>query len=581
VSGIPIEVNAIRDWTPLVDAKQVASVHVLRGENFLITERGVRSAFASAQITCGDYATLLSSSAFNFQAFKVGSRWFLFCDAGVYEYIPSSNTYTMLYAFPTPCWRAFKWTMAYVGKHHYFAHESVGCVRYSTELDVWEFVSSKFVCVTAAQNRLVAITKTAFMWSAVDDGINFDPSLITGAGAQSLLVLGVVGVLDVLGVETTATGVYTFTTQGVLYSRYQQGGVIFNHMALTTQTYPLNSFALVNEESLGLVVLSANGFYTFKDGGTQAWQPVMSLYFRRYVLPNTHDAGAVRLFWSHETQLLYMSYGYTGDLHYTKAFVLSVAVDQWGHFDKKHKAFSQVGKNTLWFADGNLHQMTGGDFDYTLPSSSVWERNTLPESGVVLGASSVPADKKSLVSWVTVGGLRLASLTSEPVAHDATTVLRSIVAHAEAMFTSVFDEVEDLAISGVVGDAVSYTRLGLTGGVANAFAWRGEGGSALGASEVVDLMAQQFGSVVDLYPEVEEEKPLPVVAAEGTATLTALDARSYEANPELMERRHTAAIYSTRCGGVYVSLTFKCLAAGAKLKINMLSLSAFFGGRTY
>jgi hypothetical protein len=356
-------VTQIKGLIPLLDRKRVQQPFVVDGRNFYIDADGPISGFGEQEVF--------------HEAFASGV---------VLDFNEASNDFIPVFTFLQPA-SVFPWTHATVGGIEYFARKDVGLLQFNTVTDQWALITGSDVpsdiqaCAESGGRLIVAATGWS-AWSAIDDGTDFAPSTVTGAGAQALGLIAATGADDIITVLPVAEGYLTITKNGIMRSRLVERLNPFQHTRLTEvhDPLPINPFSIIELSRFRHVFLAREGFFAIEGGKLTTWQPVMGEFFHARQLPFfdlDNFPNIVRLSVDNDRQWVIVSVATTqAPSQYNIAYVLYIPSDEWGVFNRLHSAFIKLDVSTalqtgfsFGFVDtqGSIFRFTDGSINNSWP----------------------------------------------------------------------------------------------------------------------------------------------------------------------------------------------------------------------
>ena len=327
---------------PAIDPRRTGQAHVIQGSNFIFDVDGPKSWFGS---DIRGYGKLVDG--LGIQSFRVEDRSFIFTQNAVLEFDETMRLYRVLYEFASSVVTAYPWTTAFVGTKYYFCHPDIGILFYCIGEKTFSKLTGTYVpdvpyAITDAYGRLVILSETAYLWSALDDGSDLTPDLVTGAGFQSL---GLIGGTPI-SVGKITDGFLVFTSKGIVKAQFTNNSAVFRHYVWDTTHVLLTPYCLISIEENGLLFLSRNGFWQTKGDAPEAFAPVMSEYFKDVVIPAIDDRinDIVRIDYSKGEEILFVGVGSAAEASaYIETWVLYLPMaDKWGKFTRKHYGFCEV-----------------------------------------------------------------------------------------------------------------------------------------------------------------------------------------------------------------------------------------------
>ena len=169
---------------------------------------------------------------------------------------------------------------------------------------------------------------------------------------RSFQALSIIGSLeqdaDYLGLQKISNGYLSFTSKGVLRSQIIDSLAPFRHITGESQEVPLTPWCITKLNATDVVILTRQGLFTSKTGIFEPWQPLMSEYFKRTMIPplQSLDSGFVGIYYSRARDEFYVSFATSQVLNnFTITYALYMTRDQWGVFNRTHKGFVFIDTN--------------------------------------------------------------------------------------------------------------------------------------------------------------------------------------------------------------------------------------------
>lgn len=361
-----ISAKQIAGLTLAVDPKKLDKPAVLSGKNFAMDVNGPKSVFGFTQF----YREFTSSDFV--QEVKLGTELFYFAhnidEADCFVYRVNYTERQLEYQISIPQINAsedrkrYPWNQALVGGLHYVNHISFGIYSYDALLNVWTDVSAGIHAslgttvvydIAESAGRMVYLTPATAHWSAIDDATDVTLDPVTGAGFQSLALIGTPQYdHEYKGVFAVADGFLTFTQAGVMKSTIIDSINPFRHDPWSSELIPYNQRCIIRLATTELVMLTATGLYSTDGVQIKPWQPLMSEYLKTNELPalSLNELGQVQLHYDHHNEWVLLSLSKTRAVNnFSRAFVLYLPIEEWGSFDYTHRAFISVDE----FGDGS------------------------------------------------------------------------------------------------------------------------------------------------------------------------------------------------------------------------------------
>lgn len=381
-----IEANTVKGLILALDRRKVQVPQVLEGKNFFVDIDGPRSGFSRREIAhdAFEHPKFLQAIKTNADA----SSW-VFTTSAVLAPDYANSRWIPIFTYPEIT-DNFPWTTALVGGKYYFATKGIGLLEFDPVRGSIESVSgggvpANIVSCTESGGRLVVLAEGIVAWSAIDDGRDFAPSVTTGAGFQSLSLIGSGSYESLLGVYKTPLGFVTFTHDGLMMSTRIDSVNPFRHDQVAFTQTPLNAHCITHRRDNEIIFLTYQGFFSTSGKTPQEWQPLMSEYFRLQILPALRDVseGIVKLTYTTIREWLFVSISDSLQKSvYNRAFVWSAKSNEWGIFNRTHTAISELRLiagpftgNNLGYVDeaGNGFVFSFDSVDLLFPKFDLWD----------------------------------------------------------------------------------------------------------------------------------------------------------------------------------------------------------------
>ena len=345
--------------------KQLA---VVDGENFAWKASGVFSAFGH-EIIAGAF----EGPGHHVTTFQVGGETWVFGRTQVAR--EAGGVWETLYEFPAAAsqisvWdlTTYKWTHAYVGTRHWFAHPQVGLVYFDQFDGEWgtfrhpNWLGPVYACCHA-DNRLVVMLNDVVAWSRFDRGHEFDDvSWHCGTGAQSLALIRYG---QPFGVYAYNGGWLSFTSAGIMLSmpsnqqnthpNAEKGvfaALVFNHEEVSWQNLPVGSLAIAGIDDKQVIWVSNVGLLVASPGQggstiavTPVDQPMNSFYVENILRGlEAENIQEFRLDYLPDADWLVLSSRGGVSSYYTRAHILQRVYNRWASFNFPHECLAHIGQ---------------------------------------------------------------------------------------------------------------------------------------------------------------------------------------------------------------------------------------------
>lgn len=343
-----ISARKFKGLVPALDRKQVGDAFIADGKNFLIDAEGPYSGFGNIWAT---YELLKNIT--NIATFRVGNDIFLFTENSILRYDDTAQKYIPVFVFTTIFSDIAPWTGALVGGKYYFSRSGVNILQYDPTLDTWKEITTDVptgpVSVTSAAGRLIILASSDVAWSALDNGEDLAISTVTGAGRQSLAIIGGGAPLKVL---KTNDGYISYTNAGLMKSEFIDSLNPFRHYPLSitegsiqSEDIPIDAFNVIEIDTGRHIIVSETGFRITSGSKPQEWDPLFSEFLRRQLFTQfdlTSKEHITSLHYNSARKLLLFSVSDNQVEHlFNKAYVKYIPVDEWGLFNNEHTAFGE------------------------------------------------------------------------------------------------------------------------------------------------------------------------------------------------------------------------------------------------
>lgn len=444
--SLTVYAKQLGPFTPAIDARRAQQAEVIIGQNFLFDVDGPRSAFTSsfANWFHFDDVTRMNCQSFNLGGLKVYGT-----PTGLWVIDPIS--FIPRIVLPITVVNTFwPWSYAQVGNLHYFAQYNIGL--WQLDLTTFTFTQIatpspvKFICATYAS--LVCLSDTVVFWSALSDGTDFTPSLLTGAGFQPLSILSTTA----YRVDATEDGMIVATNLGLLKGEFVQANFVFRWYVISLDVLIFSPNAGVVIPDVGILYIDAGGLHLTDGTKPVAWEPEMSDYMQNAFL-NAMDKskfGCVLLSYAASLKAIFVSFaGNTREGSYQIAFPYKVVNKKWGEFSQPHAAILEmdippykVNVNGYFDTAGYMRYFTELPFTASLPpvaydlADYTWrlfnEPHMVIRDGIFYGSTDAPSSHDDPALWATTSVTALYQIAATPNfatgAWDAAAMLTGYIA---------------------------------------------------------------------------------------------------------------------------------------------------------
>lgn len=324
-------------YTKVLDRRQVDRLHVMEGRNFLFNAQGPYSGFGRRVASLSKLQEPLAVRSF----VASDGEGFIFTNSQVLYFDFDSQTFIEVYAF-TPVDNDWVWQYAYMGGRDYFCKRGVGILEYNPLTSAWKLLDSIYLplnpCgIAECRGRLIVLGDAFYAWSTVDDADDFEPSLTTGAGAQSLSIIGGTP----FAVKKATDSFLVFTSNGIAIGEFSGGQAIFRHRVLSGLHKALSPRVIdVIDESI-TIFLDAKGLYTCDGRLPQFYDPAFSEFLAEQVLPPRRgDPESFTLQVVPQKNWILLQVGASGQRDvFDLSYIRYKPIEKWGSFDEYFTAF--------------------------------------------------------------------------------------------------------------------------------------------------------------------------------------------------------------------------------------------------
>lgn len=340
--SLNIAAKGIKGLLPALDRRNIGQPFVVDGQNFLIDLKGPYAAFANRIFTYNQWFNPVYT-----QSFELDGGDAVYCTLGaIFRFDVVTQRLQLLFSF-IDAGIVYRWTMANVNGVYYFARSGInGVIVYNPLTSSWSLMTANVpfnpISVGQGSGRLVIISATFAVWSALGDGTNLTPDLTTGAGFQPLSLMGGTGIMC----GETADGFMVWTTKGTMKCEYVYFLNTFRIYPLDRSYTPINCFCVVPiEPGKEWLILDEKGFYSSTGQQYKEFEPIMGEYFNNTLLPTLDltNVQQVRMEYNQVLKNLYVSIAsplLNGQ--YAYAYVLYRSAAEWGIFNYFHYNFMEM-----------------------------------------------------------------------------------------------------------------------------------------------------------------------------------------------------------------------------------------------
>lgn len=328
----------IKGFTPAVEPTQSQEMFALDGRNYTFDSLGPKSVFGSRLVSTDALTGTAHVQGLRVKIEEV-DRCFTFTGTKILEWDDVAEDWEELYTTPSTLGAPYRWTWGYLAGNLYFCHPAVGLLKYDLTSGVIAphvapGVPSNPIAIAVGVGVLAVMDGEWFTWSAPSDGDMFTPQL--GGAGQQRISDRVAG--KPIMVTSFSGGFMTWTTAGVMVSRFTGTSEVFRHMTLDTEFRPVNSFCTVRLDRDSTLILDKRGLFVTKGDLPQPFAPMFNEFIGPYIQKFRLTQGQnLRLEWDDVRRMVYVSVSLTyANPLYERSFVLYANIDKWGSFDKPH-----------------------------------------------------------------------------------------------------------------------------------------------------------------------------------------------------------------------------------------------------
>lgn len=374
-------------WAPSIDARRNDQPGIISGRNFRDMVDGPGSSFASTLV---NFNLWDSATRGKINELRITTGMLYGTQTGVWKINPVSGLAEILLNIPVTN-KFWPWTIAFVGGLYYIAQYDIGLWQYDPVNELVKHVTTpagdvvRFVA--ASSGRLIYFTDTVVAISALDDGTNLTPDIATGAGAQSLGLVGGTA----FRIEVISDGFLVYLSKGIIKGSFTTAAFAFSYTKHSEDVKLFSPNASLFVQGLGVVSVDNKGFYLTKQynyetyGYPQPWEVDKSSYVKDNLITGMDQTlfGTIQIYYSAALQLLFFSFSSNllqGLFQYT--MVYDCVSKRWSTFDQQHYGIFETysATNNIYtcsFMDNNGYMRAFVDTnftdDYPVSPASVWD----------------------------------------------------------------------------------------------------------------------------------------------------------------------------------------------------------------
>lgn len=386
--SLNIQAKEILGVLPGIDRRKVPKPHVVDGKNFLFNVDGPYSGFGRRLVTKDSFHNMVVEHTSSLQSFRTDDdTGYIFTTEAVFAYDTGSMFFYPVYSYDTITENDFGWTECFIAGKHYFCHKNVGVLEYTPDTKEWKLFADgdlvvEPVAICNARGRLVILGRSAYQWSALDDPNDLTASLTTGAGLQSLAILGG----NSLKVMSLGDNFLVFTTKGIIIAEFSGGQAVFRHRVITRDFHAINAVCIEQLDTGTIVFIDEKGLFTCAGQLPEVYQPLFSEFLSAQLLKLIKSGNAFRNYRLHlhrPNQLLFVMISLFGtDEHFERAYVLYRPIDQFGTFDSTFHNFIEVPVDVGSEVQYRFTVIEANGAFKEFNNSNYIEQTTLPDDGI-------------------------------------------------------------------------------------------------------------------------------------------------------------------------------------------------------
>jgi hypothetical protein len=336
LARLTVFAKTLLPWSPDIDSRRLDKPGIITGTNFTDDLDGPQSAFSSNLV---NYNYWDASTRRKINELRLTEEIVYGTCTGIWRINETSGVAELLLGV-TVTEIYWPWTVAYVGGKYYFAQYDVGLWQYDPETQVLTYVvnlaGDNIRYVAESAGRLICLTPTDVLVSALDDGTDLTPSITTGAHAQTLSLVGG----QAYAIVPVPDGYLVYQSNGVMKATFTQAAFVFTYDNLTAAVKLFSPNASVYVPLLGSISLDNSGFHIVKEARSttvpEPWEIEKGDYIKQNILAylNKNLVGTVCLYYSQAEQKLFVSFSdNTREGVMIACFVYSFVSQRWGSFD--------------------------------------------------------------------------------------------------------------------------------------------------------------------------------------------------------------------------------------------------------
>lgn len=333
-----IQGKDILGYTQVLDRRQVDKVHVLEGQNFLFDAQGPYSGFGRRLLSASPIANPIGAESF----IALDGKSFVFTSSNVLHFDGSTGLFTAVYEFAAVN-NIYPWQHTIVAGRDYFCRKGVGVLEYDSADHSWRKLNSAYLPVdpcgiAEVRSRLIVLGTGSYAWSAIDNVDDFVPSLTTGAGSQSTLIVGGTSYV----VKGVADAFLVFTSKGIAIAEFSGGQAVFRHRVLSRKHVAVSPRVIDLFEEYVAIFLTEEGLFTCDGKIPEIYDPAFSEFLSGQVIRRRlgQSINSFRLRAMDDVSWLILELGASGQSSvFGLAYICYTPIKKWGSFNAYYSGF--------------------------------------------------------------------------------------------------------------------------------------------------------------------------------------------------------------------------------------------------
>lgn len=344
MGSLTIYAREFDPYQPVSDQRRAGKAGIMSGQNFLDDVDGFRSAYTTRFYNYYEWDLV---ARLKVTELRVGGTIMYGTPNGVWAVNSISGLPYLL--IPVNVVSQFwPWTVAECAGIYYFAQYNVGLWQYDSAANTVVKLTGGAIPfgdnvrgVIGSYSRLAVLSDDFVAWSEEDDGTDFTPSLITGAGAQATSLIGGVP----LNIAPVADGIIIATTLGLLKGEFVDANYVYRWYVLSRDVKLFSPNGAVVVPDVGVIYCDDHGMHVTNGAVPAVWEPLMGEYFKLNIIRYlTHSKyGTMQLYYSQAARMLFVSFSSNArEGLYDSAFVYYTPSGKWGVFNHTNTGVFEV-----------------------------------------------------------------------------------------------------------------------------------------------------------------------------------------------------------------------------------------------